>query len=293
MTDIPPCRETHLTGLSPGGLHRIVYSEWGERDNPRVLLCVHGLTRCGSDFDELAAALSGDFRVICPDLAGRGRSDWLKDAAHYTVPQYLADLNALIARLGVDTVDWLGTSLGGLLGMLMASFGEAPVGRLILNDFGPTIEAAALSRIGENLGRVPRFPTLDAVERHLRAVCAPFGDLSAAQWRRLAENSVRPAPGGGYEARYDPRLADVFRADAQAAAVDLWAYYDRIRCPVLAVRGAESDLLSTQTWRTMAERGPRARLAEVPGVGHAPMFTDARQVALVRDFLASDRGGAL
>jgi pimeloyl-ACP methyl ester carboxylesterase len=271
---------------SPAGLHRMAYTEWGGRDNPRVLICVHGLSRNGRDFDALAGALAGDYRIVCPDVVGRGLSDWLRDPAGYTIAQYVADMLVLIARLDVDAVHWLGTSMGGLIGMVLASLPGTPVERLALNDVGPVLAAESIRRIADYLGKAPKFASLADAESYIRAVSAPFGALSDTQWRELTVSSVRPAEGGGLEMRYDPAIAGTFRSATADGAIDLWPIYDRLRCPTLVLRGARSDLLTPVTAQAMAARGPRAQVVEVPGVGHAPMFLDAAQIGIVRDFLA-------
>ena len=274
---------------SPGGLHRMAYTEWGARDNPRVLVCVHGLARNGRDFDELARALAPDTRVVCPDLVGRGRSDWLRDATGYTVEQYVADLVVLIARLDVERVDWLGTSLGGLIGMALASLDDTPIARLVLNDVGPVIGGQSLKRIGDYLGHAPTFASFAEAESYIRRVSAPFGALSDANWHQLTASSLRQNPDGRFAMRYDPAIALSFQQAASAAntGLDLWPIYERIACPTLLVRGEQSDLLSSETAQAMAARGPRPQVVEVPGVGHAPMFMSADQIAIVGDFLRS------
>lgn len=270
---------------SPAGLHRMVYNEWGEHDNPRVLVCVHGLTRNARDFDPLANALVGNYRVICPDVVGRGCSDWLRDPFGYLIPQYVNDMIVLLARLDVETVDWLGTSMGGLIGMALASHEDTPIARLILNDIGPVISSESVQRIGDYVGRAPKFDTYDAAEKYIRTVSAPFGALSDDQWRRLTESSLRQRADGRLELCYDPGIGDSFRREMEGGDIDLWRIYDRIRCPTLVVRGAESDLLNAETVQAMALRGPRSAVVEVPNVGHAPMFLDEAQIAIVRDFL--------
>lgn len=276
--------------LSPAGFHRMVYYEWGKADNSRVLVCVHGLTRTGRDFDFLAQALAADYRIVCPDVVGRGESDWLRDPRHYALPQYAQDMTVLLARLDVESVDWLGTSMGGMIGMWLAAQPKSPIRRLILNDIGPVIEAAALQRIGEYVGQAPSFASLAEAENHLRLVSAPFGALSDAQWRHLTEHAVRQDETGCFRFRYDPAIAETYRAwlagpDGPQDLV-LWPLYDAIRCPTLVIRGEHSDLLSRETVAEMARRGPRAQSVEVPGVGHAPMLLDESQIALVRDWLA-------
>lgn len=269
---------------SPSGLHRMAYTQWGAADNRRVLICVHGLSRNGRDFDALARALAPEYRVVCPDIVGRGRSDWLRDPAAYTIPQYVADLMVLIARLDVDSVDWLGTSMGGLIGMALASLAASPIARLVLNDVGPVISRASLARIGEYLGQAPTFADLAEAERYIRLVSAPFGELSDAHWRALTESSLRQGADGRLQMRYDPAIALSF-AEVTAGEIDLWPIYERIACPTLLLRGEHSDLLSSATAQAMAVRGPRPRVVEVAGVGHAPMFMDDAQIAIVRDFL--------
>ncbi len=279
------CSERDVRCVSPAGLHRMAYTEWGERDNPNVLVCVHGLTRNGRDFDDLARALAADYRVICPDVVGRGRSDWLRDPAGYGFPQYVADMMVLLARIDAETVHWFGTSMGGLIGMFIASQEDSPIARLVLNDVGPLITAESLRRIGEYVGNAPKFDTYEDAEKYIRLVSAPFGKLSAAQWRHLTESCLRRGADGRLEMRYDPGIGAPFRNAILYQDVDLWPIYDRIRCPTLVVRGSESDLLTRETVQAMAARGPRPRTVEIPDVGHAPMFLESEQIAIVRDFL--------
>lgn len=279
-------REHTVQCLSPAGLHRMAYTEWGDPHNPRVLVCVHGLTRCGRDFDFLAESLSADYRVVCPDVVGRGRSDWLKHKALYGIPQYAADMVTLLARLDVETVHWLGTSMGGLIGMALAAQENTPISRLVLNDVGPLITAVSLQRIGTYLGQAPRFDSFDQAEAFVRFVSAPFGKLTDLQWKHLTQHVVRTAADGKIEFCYDPGIAESFRqGQGGGQDVDLWPLYDAISCPTLVMRGALSDLLLPETVAQMAVRGPRARTAEIPGVGHAPMLLDEAQVSIVRDFL--------
>jgi pimeloyl-ACP methyl ester carboxylesterase len=278
-------RRRGLRCASASGLHRMSYVEWGERDNPRVLACVHGLTRCARDFDFLAAALARDYRVVCPDVAGRGESQWLRNPMEYAIPTYVNDMVTLIARLDVDSVHWLGTSLGGLLGMALASFPESPIAKLVLNDAGPLVTAASLDRIGSYVGKAPAFPSIEAAEQYIRTVSAPFGPHTDAEWRFLTEHVVRRQADGSYRMHYDPALAVPFNAEQPHKDIELWTLYDAISCPTLVIRGASSDLLTRETARAMTERGPRAKLIEIPGVGHAPTLIHADQIAVVREFL--------
>lgn len=270
------------------GLHAMRYLEWGDPANPRVLVCVHGLTRNGRDFDALAAALAPRYRVVCPDVVGRGRSDWLADPAGYGFPQYVSDMMVLLARLDVERVHWLGTSMGGLIGMILASQKDTPISRLLLNDVGPVITAESLKRIGDYVGKAPAFASIDEADRYIRAVSAPFGPLTDVQWRQLTESSIRRQDDGSWAMVYDPAIGEPFRqAYGLHQSVDLWPIYDAIdgtRCPTLVVRGAQSDLLTRETHAEMGRRGPNARLVEIEGVGHAPMFLDTQQIAIARDF---------
>ncbi len=281
--DPPGMRRTSVRCANPLGLHRMAWTEWGDEDNPDVLVCVHGLTRNGRDFDDLARVLAQEFRVVCPDVAGRGRSDWLPNPAFYALPQYVSDMIVLIARLGVEHVCWLGTSMGGLIGMQLAAQKDSPIARLVLNDIGPVLANAALMRIGEYVGRGPKFADYAEADAYIRRVSAPFGPLTDAQWRHLTESSLRDIEGGGYELAYDPTIATALVAPA--TDVELWPIFDAIRCPTLVVRGAQSDLLTRETFDAMAQRGPCARLVEFSEVGHAPALMDAQQIAPVRDFL--------
>jgi pimeloyl-ACP methyl ester carboxylesterase len=266
----------------------MAYVEWGDPANPQVLVCVHGMTRSGRDFDFLAQALSEKYRVVCPDVVGRGLSGRLRDPAHYVTPQYAADMVTLIARLNVEKVDWLGTSMGGLIGMALAAQAETPVKRLILNDVGPVIDTTALQRISDYLGHPPDFASVAEAETYIRQVAAPFGNLTDVQWRHLTECVVKPAAQGRIELRYDPGIAVPFKAMVAAQGgkdIELWPLYDAIRCPTLVIRGETSDLLTRETVAAMRERGPRAGAVEIPHVGHAPMFMDDLQIAVVREYL--------
>ena len=278
-------RQHTVQCLSPGGLHRMAYVEWGDAKNPRVLVCVHGLTRNARDFDFLAKSLSQHYRVVCPDVVGRGRSNWLRIKDHYQLQQYAADMVTLIARLNVDEVHWVGTSMGGLIGMALAAQADTPITRLVLNDVGPVISAAAVKRIGEYVGQMPEFASFKDAEQYIRLVSAPFGKLTDAQWKHLTEHVTRQKADGGFELVYDPGIAEPFRKAMGDEDVSLWPLYDAIRCPTQVVRGAQSDLLSHEICLEMGGRGPKAMIAEIPGVGHAPMFLDEAQVAVVREFL--------
>lgn len=264
----------------------MAYREWGDPGNDRVLVCVHGLTRVSNDFDVLAQALASDYRVVCPDVVGRGRSSRLRDPMLYQIPTYVADMVTLLARLDARTVHWFGTSMGGLIGMVLASLPGTPIQRMLLNDAGPLLGAAAIARIGSYVGETPRFETIEAAERYIREITAPFGEHSDAEWRFLTEVVMRK-DGDAWVRHYDPAIAVPFKA-AQGAEpqgdTSLWHIYDAIRCPVLAVRGEHSDLLSRDTHEQMAARGPKAELVTIANVGHAPTFMHADQIEIAKDF---------
>jgi pimeloyl-ACP methyl ester carboxylesterase len=284
-------RFSHVKCLSPAGMHSVAYTEWGAADNPRVLMCVHGLTRLGRDFDRLARALASHYRVVCPDVVGRGRSDWLRNPAHYVVPQYVADMVTLVARLGADEVDWVGTSMGGLIGISLAGQPGSPIKRLVINDVGPRLDAAAIARIGGYVGAPVSFASVDEAVDYISKVAAPFGLTRREDWVELVEPTLRRA-GERWVLHYDPNIAVPFKAVtpeiAAAAEAATWKLYDQIACSTLVVRGAHSDLLSHETLVEMMQRGPRATAVEVPGVGHAPTFMHEHEIAIVRDFLLND-----
>jgi pimeloyl-ACP methyl ester carboxylesterase len=279
--------------LSPAGLHRMAYKEWGDADNPNVLVCAHGVTRVSDDFDNMARALAGHYRVVCPDVVGRGRSGWLRNPQLYRIPQYVSDMVTLLARVLANgerqSVAWFGTSMGGLIGLGLASLPDSPVDKLILNDIGPTLGAEALQRIGDYIGQDVRFPTFEAGARFIRDVSLPFGEHSEAEWHKLAADVLRQDKDGQWIRHYDMGLALPFRsATPESVAADeamLWAAYDAVRCPTLLVRGADSDLLTRETAAIMGTRGPKAQLVEIAGVGHAPTFTHDDQIAIAKEFL--------
>lgn len=288
--------------------HRMAYWEWNRTGNPRhphVVVCVHGLTRQGRDFDVLARRLSAHARVICPDVVGRGRSDWLADPMGYQIPQYAADMLSMVAQLHqqapITTLDWVGTSMGGLIGMgITGQPGlplPVPVRRLVLNDVGPVIQWQALQRIGQYLGQPARFASLQQAAEAMWAISTSFGPHTPAQWLELSRAMVRELPqpaGGGLALHYDPAIAVPFRTLTQEAAAAgeaaLWQLYDHITAQTLLLRGAQSDLLSRETALAMEQRGPLARVVEFEGVGHAPTLVAPDQVGAVTDFLLAAEG---
>jgi len=273
-----------FNGLSAVGFHKITYYEWGAADAP-VVLCVHGLTRNGRDFDALAEALAAKGkRVISPDIVGRGQSDWLANPALYGYPQYCADMAALIARLGVTTLDWVGTSMGGLIGMTLAAQAHTPIRKLVMNDVGPFIPKASLERLAVYVGTDPHFATLQELENYLRKIHSTFGDLTDADWQHMAQHSHRILPDGQFALAYDPNIAMAFKG-MQVQDVNLWPFYDMVKAQTLVIHGAQSDLLLPETAAEMTQRGPKATLVEIPNAGHAPALLDAQQISIISNFL--------
>ena len=275
-------REGAVRCLDPHGFHWMRYVEWGDPANPRVLVCVHGLTRNGRDFDHVAQALADAYRVVSPDIVGRGRSDRLRDPADYNYPTYLSDLTVLMAKLGAENFDWLGTSMGGIIGMILAGMPGSPLRKLVLNDVGSMIPKAAIERIGMYLGKDPPYDSIEGLEAELRRV-SPFGELTDEQWRHLAITSAKQDEQGRWRFRYDPGIAANFHA-APPADVDLRPYWNAVHGPVLVIRGEHSDLLLPETLAEMRKR-PRTEALVVPRTGHCPMLMDDSQVGAIRRFL--------
>jgi pimeloyl-ACP methyl ester carboxylesterase len=275
-------RRGRLRYLLGAAFHTLAWTEWGPADGAPVL-CVHGLTRNGRDFDVLAAALAAHGRrVFCPDLPGRGDSDRLPDPMAYTPPSYVVALGHLLARID-GPVDWVGTSLGGICGMMVAAAPGQPIRRLVLNDIGARVPAGALSRIADYVRRELSFADLPALEAHLRLVHAPFGPLTDGEWRHLAETSGRIRPDGRLGMHYDPAIGEPF-AKGETGTLELGALWSRVAVPVLLLRGAQSDVLTAETAREMATRR-EVELVELPGIGHAPALMEPAQVGRVADFL--------
>jgi len=276
--------------LGNWGFHRVSYADWGSVDARRVVLCVHGVSRNGHDFDFLAPKLTASgMRVIVPDLPGRGRSDRLPSAMLYDNPAYLNSMATLIARIGTREVDWVGTSLGGYVGMNMAALPHNPIRRLVLNDFGARVGHRALRRIGTYLRLAPRFNNLVEAETYLREVLAPFGKLTNKQWQHIARHSVVKGEDGTLQWHYDPAIAATFALPI-AFDVVLWHLWDEVKCPVLIMRGKDSDLLSKRTMDDMTQRGAAAaagtvRTIEWSDCGHAPSLMVDEQIVAIRDFL--------
>lgn len=286
-------------GRSDSG-HRMAYWQWGNPNAAHVVLCVHGLSRQGRDFDVLAShlvkAAQGEIRVICPDVVGRGESDWLKDPMAYQVPTYAADMLALLAQLhaqaAITTLDWFGTSMGGLIGLVVCGQPlPVPVHKLVLNDVGPAIEWLSIVRIGTYLGAPITFDSVQQAADAMWAISKGFGPHTPEQWLALSRPMLRPVPDapGKLRLHYDPALAVPFKQASEASILlgekTLWQLYDNISAQTLLLRGADSDLLSPATAQAMGQRGPKARLVEFAGVGHAPTVVAANQLAAVAGFL--------
>ncbi|MBY0270913.1 MAG: alpha/beta hydrolase [Burkholderiales bacterium] len=281
----------HITGLNSRGFHKLHYTDWGDPLSPRVVICVHGLTRQCRDFDALAAALQNDLRVVSISIAGRGKSDWLPNADDYSYPQYMADMTALMARVtaaGAGDISWVGTSMGGMLGMLLAAQPNTPIRRLVLNDIGAVIPKESMARIGAYVSKILRFQSLQETEAWLRVTLAPFGPLTDAQWRHLTVHNSKQHDDGSWSMNYDPAIALPFQK-AQSRDIELWNYYDAIRCPTLLLRGEQSDVLPKDIAVQMTQRGPRPALVEFEGIGHAPALMSDDQIRVLRNFLLQDQ----
>ncbi len=286
----------------PKGSHRMAYWSWGDPKAAHVVMCVHGLTRQGRDFDILAQALVAQaqaaqlpcVRVVCPDVVGRGQSDWLEDPMAYQFGQYAADMAVLLQTLNaqqpLERLDWVGTSMGGVIGMLMAAQkGDVPVARLVLNDIGPPVSWKSILNMKVYVGEVGQFQTVQDAADALWQISKSFGPHTPAQWLALSQNMVRRLDDGTYCLHYDPQLRVPIRAvtqeQAMAGEASLWQIYDVIECPCLLIHGAESELLSEAAAVEMSQRGPRAKVVTVAGVGHAPTLTHPHQIAMVSQFL--------
>lgn len=278
-------RHGELLALDSQGFHHLHYQEWGSAGNERVLICVHGLARNGRDFDELAQALSRNYRVVCPDLPGRGRSDWLSNPADYSMPQYLQDMAALIAHLGVKQVDWVGTSLGGLIGVCLAALSNSPIRSLVLNDIGPFVPQSALQRISDYLGD-PRFDDEMALEAYLRNTYPALSGLAPRQWQHLVAHGQRACDNGQLGLHYDPAIAHNARQAAQQD-VDIWPLWRQVDCPQMVLHGVTSDVLSSSVVDQMQQENPQLVVHRLPGICHAPSLMEAGQIALISDWLRS------
>lgn len=274
-----------LTCQGSYGKHRLVYSHWGETENSKSILCLHGLTRNRRDFDALAKILAPEYRVLCLDIVGRGESDWLDNARDYDYPVYVEDILILLEHLKIKTIDLIGTSMGGLIGMWLAACPHSPITRLILNDIGPWVPPSGLTRIAHYLVQPPLyFADMEEVENYVRKVHAQFGPLTTEQWRELAQHSVKPLEGRGYRLTYDPKIAWPFK-EKTIKEINLWPLWEKIRCPVLLLHGEQSDLLSTDVIEQMKMIHPVMEVVTVPHTGHAPALKNKEQIQLIKQWL--------
>jgi pimeloyl-ACP methyl ester carboxylesterase len=294
-----------VTCPHPGGQHRMAYWRWGDANTRRLVVCVHGLTRQGRDFDRLAQALVArspePLQVICPDVVGRGRSEWLSHGTQYQIPQYAGDMLAMLGQiqlqLGSDkplqSLDWVGTSMGGLIGLVLAGQPglplPCPIRRLVLNDVGPAITWSSVQRMQAYVGQYGQFRDLDEAAAALWALSQGFGPVLPQVWREMSSHMTRPTADGLLTLHYDPAIGEPLRAltaeAATAGEASLWALYDQIQAQALLIRGGQSDLLTLDTALAMTQRGPRARLETWPDRGHAPTLTAENQIAVVSQFL--------
>ncbi len=273
---------------SEGG-HRMAYHAWGDPSNSKVLICVHGLTRRGSDFNTLAQAMCKDYYVVCPDVVGRGDSERLSNPMMYAIPQYVADMTCLVKHLGVSHVDWLGTSMGGLIGMVYASMPNSPIRRLLINDVGPRIEPESIKRLESYVGQTFSFANRADALTHLNAICTTFGEHTPEEWETY-NGPLLIQKNGMWEMHYDPNISVPFAAVnplmAKAGEMALWHAFKQIHIPMLIVRGGDSDLLSAQTVAEMCKVNSYARSIEIPNVGHAPAFVKTEQITIVKEFFS-------
>jgi pimeloyl-ACP methyl ester carboxylesterase len=294
MAESSAPREAEVSALGSRGFLRVAYLDWGPADASQVVLCAHGLTRNARDFDFLARRLAArGLRVLVPDLPGRGRSDWAASPSDYATPLYLSALAAVIARSGAAQVDWIGTSLGGHIGMEMAALPGTPIRRLVLNDFGARVSGVALTRIGNYMRVRRRFESVEELEAHLRTIHEPFGHLTDAQWKHLAQHSAVKTEEGDYRQHYDPAIGRAFQWPLMVD-ISLWDVWEKVACPVLVLRGEDSDLLHASTVRDMQKRGIAGknglvRSVEVREVGHAPALMNDAQISILEEFLADEK----
>ncbi|GGK78993.1 alpha/beta fold hydrolase [Amphritea balenae] len=280
-------RTSSVKALNPQGFHKVVYHEWGSADNDRVLVCVHGLARNSRDFDDLALALSRDYRVICPDIVGRGESDWLPQGVNYDLPRYMSDMVTLLARLNVEQVDWVGTSMGGLIGICLAALPGSPIRSLVLNDIGTHVSKESLQRIVQYLGD-HRFASLAELEQYMRNTYTAYAGLSDKQWQHLVQSGHRKISDTEYGLHYDPRLVDATR-EAQHQDVDLEPFWNMIQCPQMLIWGQDSDVLTEETVARMRQQRPDMDLYQIPGMSHAPSLMEEDQIKAVQLWLRNNR----
>jgi pimeloyl-ACP methyl ester carboxylesterase len=275
----------HILSSNVAGQHKIAYQDWGDESNPNVLICVHGLTRNSRDFDYLAKKLCDKYRVIAPDIVGRGKSDWLPEAHHYSVEQYIKDMQILLQDLKVQQVDWLGTSLGGIIGMGMAASPNSPVRRLILNDIGPLVRKEVTRMLAQNLAATPEFRSLEELEHFLRIAYRDTGELHDQQWQHMAQHDHQIQADGTIRRAYDPKIFHAI-GQFQDGDIDMWPYWDKIQCPALVLHGAESKVLTQDICEEMLARKANTEVVTIPNVGHTPSLMIPGYIDVVAEWLS-------
>lgn len=284
MSEILPVSK-RVRCLNPDGFHNLNYYTWSKpKKKCETLMCVHGLTRNGRDFDYFARGVIDDYQVVCPDVVGRGESDWLINAQAYNYDQYTKDIVTLIGRIGVDTLKWVGTSMGGVIGMMLASLPNSPIKKLVLNDIGPYIAAKQSERVQSYVGVLPQFPNLKQARSYIERIYSTFGNLTDDQWQHLTEHSFYKNPEGMYKRKYDPGIALGLK-DRTVSDINLWPNWANIRCPVMLIWGENSDYVSSEMVDKMRKIKPDTEVVFMPGVGHAPALMDAPTINKIKDFL--------
>lgn len=275
-----------IMGIDSQAFHNMVYYEWGDPNNPKVLLCIHGLFRNARDFDTLAETLSSHYRVICPDMIGRGLSDKVTNPKDYNILTYLSDIAILLAHLGITQIDYLGTSMGGIIGMVMAAMHHSPIKKLVLNDIGPFVDAKALQEIVTygTEGSKRSFETLGEVEVYLKKTYSSFAQLSPEQWNHLAECGVWQNSNKQYELAYDPKIIENVRLAIQNN-IPQWALWSSIQCPILVLHAALSNVLSEDTVLKMQQLQPTLKTIKIPNIGHPVSLMKKEEIDWVEEWL--------
>jgi pimeloyl-ACP methyl ester carboxylesterase len=293
-------KQNYVLCTSQEGYHRVAYTEWGEPDSrSSAVLCVHGLTRNSRDFDALAMFLSSQgYHVFCPDVVGRGDSSWLKNSDQYNFDRYMMDMNVLIARTTATQIDWIGTSMGGLIGIMMAALPNSPIRRLILNDISPQIPIHPLWQMARYVTKDPRFTSKEEAKKYFKKLYAEFGNLTETQWDQFTEHSITECSPGIYASKFDPKiqrskwlsLKTILNSPHKALEgilfdIDLWSFWEKIKCPVLVIRGKHSNLLLPEHIRKMQRIHPMVDFFEVEDAGHAPALLEHSQHSKIADWL--------
>ena len=295
-------KKAQFFGLSEEGFHRIAYTEWGTSSNTMApVVCVHGLTRNGRDFDRIAQYLNErNYPVFCPDMAGRGDSDWLNNPLNYTYEQYIADTTIMIAKTNASELNFIGTSMGGLIGMFLASQPKSPIRRLVLNDIGPQISLKGIARIATYAGKDPDFYSLEEAKQHFKIAFADSGPLTDQELQEITESSIRETTKGKFVSKLDQAIKVVpikskiawksvihplKTLEGVLFDIELWSVWKNITCPVLVIHGKKSDILLSSTVTKMQQTHANVEVIEVPDVGHAPTLFDAKTQEMIYQWL--------